>query len=156
MAEADNSFPEIEIRQRIRYSPERFQRIVDVLREIAIEPIRTEIIPPDGEPILFDLPPTREEDPTIVTLQYFRRYYKEQFDDETPSALPKRVFDQAERSVEYGDLVTDGKGNVVAIRRSALETLVNRIQSGESKELSGPKTRRFIFGLVDGLPKKEE
>jgi hypothetical protein len=148
-------FIEVEVRQRFRVSENRYPKIFKLLSEYA-DLVQTEVIPPEGEPILFELPPTRDEDPSLVTLNYFRRFYKDQFEDDIPSALPKRVFDQAERTLDIGDLVTDGKGNIVAIRRPALEALVENIRSGESKALSGPKTRKFLFALVDSLPELED
>lgn len=136
----------------------RAMRLLGLIGELAVEPVQAELSLPDQKPLTFELnlPTEKPIDPTIVPVSYMHWYYKNQFADNNTSSLPSYVARKLARNLKTEELITDGNGHIVGFQRMALEGVRKAIEARDTSKLSGQKTLRYFFGLMDSLPPLDE
>lgn len=94
-----------------------------------------------------------------VTLHDLRRYYDEEFIDDTPSAIATAAFREIGLAVSNKEKVTDRQGHAIEIYRKPWEVIVGGIlairQEGPIRWGPGSKKKRLISEFQAWLPPAE-
>ncbi len=147
MLEPNPEVVEFDVHLQVRTTPERIVGLIAGLREIAVAPVKMEMIDLQGNRLLFELP-EMVFDPKVVSREEFQHFYKRYSKDETPSVLPSSVFNKLAAGVDEDKKSFDKKGKVESVDRGALVERCRAVLEGNVEDFRGTKTRGLINGFL--------
>lgn len=151
MAETEPGFVRVQLGIETEIPESRVPALIEVLGRLSASPLLMSATIGEEQIPMFEVR-RPIDDPRVVSLDTFRRYYKEAFPEDKPSALPTRVFNRITAQLSPGQFMTDSKNKPVAMNREVFDALVQTLEAGRSNMISGDKTLAFLFGLKKWLP----